>query len=72
MKIVTREDLVSKYLGQTASKTNEFLQDNLGNVLFIDDSVYYGENDHFGSEAVETLELFLKENPDKITIIFTK
>jgi len=54
---VTREDLVAGFLGQTAIKTNEKIEEAIGGVLFIDEAyslVEGGEND-FGREAVNEL-----------------
>ena len=72
IKIVSRNDFVSGYLGQTAIKTKELLNKNLGKVLFIDEaySLMNDEPDPYGMEAITTLNLFMSENPNKIVIIF--
>ena len=72
IKVVSRQDFVAEYLGQTAPKTKALLQANLGKVLFIDEaySLYNGERDQFGMEALTTLNLFMSENPDGIAVIF--
>lgn len=72
IKVVSRTDFVSGYLGQSALKTKKLLLDNLGKVLFIDEA-YSLLNDHvdpYGMEALTTLNLFMSENPDKIVCIF--
>ena len=72
IKVVSRSDFVSGYLGQSALKTKKLLTDNLGKVLFIDEA-YSLLNDHvdpYGMEALTTLNLFMSENPDKIVCIF--
>ncbi len=59
-------------MGQTAPKTKSLLQANLGKVVFIDEaySLFNGERDQFGMEALTTINLFMSENPDSIAIIF--
>ena len=54
---VTRKDLVAGYVGQTAIKTREKIEEAIGGVLFIDEAyslVEGGEND-FGREAITEL-----------------
>jgi len=72
IKVVSRQDFVAEYMGQSAPKTKALLQANLGKVLFIDEaySLYNGERDQFGMEALTTLNLFMSENPDGIAVIF--
>ncbi len=72
IKVVSREDFVAPYLGQTAGKTKKLLQENLGKVLFIDEaySLLNGPTDQYGLEALTTLNLFLEDNQDKIVVIF--
>ena len=70
--IVSRDDFVAHFLGQTASKTKALLQANIGKVVFIDEaySLINDPRDAYGYECLNTLNLFLSENPDKIVVIF--
>ena len=55
---VTREDLVGQYVGHTAPKTREKLQEAHGGILFIDEAhhLYKPDNERdYGSEAIELL-----------------
>lgn len=73
VKVVSREDFVSKYLGGTASQTLNLLRANIGKCLFIDECYSLAgnnEGDPYGKEAVDTLNKFLSENPDKIIVVF--
>lgn len=69
--VVSRQDFVADYVGQTATKTKALLHANLGKVLFIDEaySLINGDRDPFGMEALTTLNLFMSEHPDQIAII---
>lgn len=71
IKVVSRADFVAQYLGQTAPKTKALLYANMGKVLFIDEaySLFNGERDQFGMEALTTLNLFMSEHPDSIAVI---
>ena len=70
--VVSREDFIGGFMGQTAAKTKKLLEDNIGKVLFIDEaySLITDPRDLYGVEALHTLNLFLSENPDKIVVIF--
>ncbi len=70
--VVSRDDFMAPYMGQTASKTKKLLEANIGKVLFIDEaySLMNDPRDAYGKEALDTLNLFLSENPDKIVVIF--
>ena len=70
IKIVTRDDLVAGYVGQTALKTMKVLEENRGKVLFVDEaySLCRDERDTFGLECLDTINKFLSENPDYIVI----
>jgi DNA polymerase III delta prime subunit len=72
IRIVSRSDFVSEYLGQTAIKTNNLLRENIGKVLLIDEaySLYEGRNDMYGMEALTALNKFLSEHPRDIIVIF--
>lgn len=72
IKIVSREDFVAGYVGQTAIKTKQLLNSCLGKVLFIDEaySLFHDERDSFGMEALTTLNLFMSEHPGEIVVIF--
>lgn len=70
--VVSRQDFVAEYVGQTATKTKALLYANMGKVVFIDEaySLINGDRDPFGMEALTTLNLFMSEHPDSIAIIF--
>ena len=70
--VVSRNDFVGEYLGHTAGKTKKLLEANIGKVLFIDEaySLLNDPRDAYGFECLNTLNLFLSENPDKIVVIF--
>ena len=75
VSVVSREDFVAGYVGQTAPKTKSLLDKNRGKVLFIDEaySLFNGtanSNDNFGMEAITTLNEFLSSNPNEIIVIF--
>ncbi|WP_162985723.1 AAA family ATPase [Virgibacillus halodenitrificans] len=68
---VTREDLVAGYVGQTAPKTKDKIQEALGGILFIDEAYTLnrgGAND-FGKEAIDTLVKQMEEYHDKLIVI---
>lgn len=69
-KVVTKEDLVAGYLGQTPIKTLKVLEENRGKVLFIDEaySICRDGRDFFGKECLDTITNFLTENPEYIII----
>ncbi len=70
--VVSREDFVGGYLGQTALKTKALLEANIGKVIFIDEaySLLNDARDAYGMEALTTLNQYMSENPDKIVVIF--
>jgi hypothetical protein len=70
--IVSRADLVAEYVGQSAIKTLNLLNRNLGRVVFIDEaySLINGDRDSFGIEVLTTINKFMSEHPNDIIIIF--
>ncbi|MDD6102179.1 MAG: AAA family ATPase [Clostridiales bacterium] len=69
---VDRSGLVCGYVGQTATKTMEVVEEAMGGILFIDEAysltVDKGEND-FGKEAVDTLLKAMEDHRDDLVVI---
>jgi len=72
VKVVNRADLVDKYLGGTVHKTKKLCDENKGKVLFFDEaySLITDDMDPYGKEALDTLNLYMSENPDNFVVIF--
>ena len=70
---VGRGDLVGRYTGHTAPLTNSVIESALGGVLFIDEaySLYRGEQDSFGLEAIDTLVKGMEDHRDELVVILT-
>ena len=70
---VTREDLVSQYVGHTAPKTKEQLNQARRGILFIDEAhhLYKPDNERdYGSEAIELLLQVMENQRDDLILIF--
>lgn len=66
-----REGLIAGYVGQTALKTKEKLNESMGGVLFIDEAYALsdgGQND-FGKEAVEVILKTMEDSRGKFAVI---
>jgi len=71
-KKATRSDLIAGYLGQTAIKTRDIMQDCLGGVLFIDEAYALGnpeKRDSFAKECIDTLCEGLSDNKENLMVI---
>ena len=66
-----RSGLVGGYVGQTAIKTQEVIQNSLGGILFIDEAyslVSKSDND-YGAEAIDTLLKAMEDHRDDLIVI---
>ena len=71
-KKATRSDFIAGYLGQTAIKTKELIDECLGGVLFIDEAYALGnseQKDSFAKEALDTLCEALSNHKDDLMVI---
>jgi hypothetical protein len=70
--IASRSTFVSIYMGGTADKTEKFLHQQLGKIVFIDEaySLYNGPHDSYGAEALSSINKFMSEHENEIVIIF--
>ena len=64
-------DLVAGFTGQTAIKTSDVVNRALGGVLFIDEaySLSNGDQDAFGSEAIDTLVKLMEDNREQLVVV---
>ena len=70
--VAKRPDLIAKYLGQTAPKTQAFIDKCKGGVMFIDEAYSLGNpeaRDSFSKECIDTLNQNLTERRDFLCII---
>ena len=75
LTVVTRTDLVSRYMGNSDKDTLQVLQRNMGKVLFIDEAYQLYDNesaggDKYGMEVLNVINQFLSEHPKDIVVIF--
>lgn len=70
--IAKRSDLIGKYLGHTAAKTQEVIDKSLGGVLFIDEAYSLGNpegRDSFSKECIDTINQNLTEKKNQLLVI---
>lgn len=68
---VSRADLVSNYVGDTAKRVMAKFDEAMGGVLFIDEaySLKNSENDNFGQEAIDTIITCAENRRGKLVVI---
>ena len=68
---VTRAQLVGRYVGHTAPMVMQVVRSALGGVLFIDEaySLWRGEQDSFGLEAIDTLVKAMEDHRDDLVVV---
>lgn len=67
-----RSGLVAGYVGQTAIKVHELVEQAIGGVLFIDEAYALANPDvpnDFGTEAIDTLVKLMEDHRDNLVII---
>lgn len=68
----SRDELIGQFLGETAIKTREVLEEAIGSVLFIDEAYSLGNSekrDSFSKECIDTINQFLSEHPKNFLCI---
>ena len=70
--IARRSDLVGRYLGETAIKTQEVINNALGGILFIDEAYSLGnpeKRDSFSKECIDTINQNLTEKKGQLIVM---
>lgn len=71
-KIAKRSDLIGEYLGHTAKKTQQIIDEAKDGVLFIDEAYSLGNGEHkdsYSKECIDTLNQNLSENSENFICI---
>lgn len=70
--ICGRNELVAKFAGQSAGLAYNFLLNNRGKTIIVEEaySLYTGDKDIFGAEAIVEINRFMEEFPGEISIGF--
>tara|TARA_Y100000590_G_scaffold80432_1_gene89316 strand:+ start:5168 stop:6547 length:1380 start_codon:yes stop_codon:yes gene_type:complete len=71
-KVASRSDLIAKYLGQTAIKTQAVIDSVVGGVLFIDEVYSLGneeKRDSFAKECIDTINLNMTRKEPWLLIV---
>lgn len=68
---VDRSGLVGRYMGETATKTSEKVDEAIGGVLFVDEAYQLctSDTDDYGKEAIATLLKRMEDARDKLIVI---
>jgi len=66
---VSKSDLVGQYIGETAIKTREKIEEAKGGILFIDEAYSLAEDEHFGREAINELVDAITEYYSELCVI---
>ena len=68
---VDRQGLVASYIGQTAQKTQEKVEEAMGGILFIDEAyaLSEGSESDFGKEAIEVILKRMEDHRGKFGVI---
>ena len=65
-----RSGLVAGYVGQTAIKTREKIEEAMGGVLFIDEAYTLNqEGENYGQESIDTILKAMEDHRDKFVVI---
>ena len=65
-----RSGLVAGYVGQTAIKTSQKIEEAMGGVLFMDEAYALNqEGENFGQEAIDTILKAMEDHRDKFIVI---
>lgn len=67
---VDRSTLVAGYVGQTALKTQEKIQEAMGGILFVDEAYTLAKDGNdFGQEAIDTILKAMEDKRDEFVVI---
>ena len=70
---VSAQDLIAKYVGQSASRTQDIIDRAMGGVLFIDEAyslISKNESNDFGQESLSVLIKAMEDNKESLVVIF--
>ena len=69
-----RDNMIGKYLGQTAPKTRDTIKSASGGILFLDEVYQFGSagsgnKDSYAKEVADTVNQYITENPGDVVFI---